>query len=196
MKRNNYLKIVVFFFLVGAFFLLCACDAQNSADFSSVADPPESLPNTTLANDAPTTSSVVESTTPTIFVENTSANKGDTTVELAVNVKNNPGILGMLFSVHYDESVMTLVDCQNGAAVSALTLTKPSNYGSGCNFVWYGNEAGDISDGTVLTLVFDITESASSGNYPIEISYVDGDICDASYNPIAFTVEPGLIIVS
>lgn len=190
MKQNAHMKTVLLFLLGGVLLLLSACGVRNTEN----APPPlsDSTPSSATLAEA----SVEEDAVPTIFAANTAAGKGDTSVELTVNVKNNPGILGMLFSVHYDENAMTLVDCKNGEAVAGLTLTKPSSYDSGCNFLWYGNEVGEISDGTVLTLVFDIAEDARAGTYPLEISYVNGDICDAAYNPITFVAEQGYIKVS
>jgi len=116
-------------------------------------------------------------------------------VTVALSVKNNPGILGMLMSVEYDESVLTLTDTANGEATSKLTYQKPSRLVSGCNFVWYGSATGEVIDGTVLILTFRIADNAAAGTYPVKITYSAADTYDAGYNPITATVADGAVIV-
>ena len=76
----------------------------------------------------------------------------------------------MVFSVNYDEETLKLVDCQNGVALSALAFQEPSRLISGCNFVWYGSETGEVMDGEMLILTFEIAESAKPSTYPVSIS--------------------------
>ena len=138
-------------------------------------------------------------TTPTFTVESKSANKGEKSVTVAVSVKNNPGILGMTLSVEYDESVMSLVDAQSGAALSdVLNFTKANVLTSGCNFVWDGQDISseNIKNGEILLLTFDIADDALSGSYPISVSYTDGDIIDMNLNIASFEIENGNINIS
>lgn len=116
--------------------------------------------------------------------------------EIKVSVANNPGILGMLISLEYDETALKLVDCQTGSALSALTFQKPSKYSSGCNFVWYGSEAGEVTDGEMLTLTFEIADHGKSGTYPITISWNDRDIYDSNCDMLNPDVVQGAIVVS
>lgn len=99
----------------------------------------------------------------TLEVESTYA-APDATVNVNINIKNNPGILGATLSVSWDEGI-TLTDSANGVAFSSLTLTKPSRYISGCNFVWYGNSVEEPVDGTVLTLTFKVSEDAVDADH-------------------------------
>lgn len=132
-------------------------------------------------------------TEPTFVVDNVTASAGET-VEVTVNVAENPGILGMVISVEYDESVLTLTSSANGDALSALTFQKPSKYESGSNYVWYGSETGEVTDGSVLKLTFTVAENAY-GTYPITVMYEDGSIYDAGYNSISLEVVNGSITV-
>lgn len=137
--------------------------------------------------------------TPTFVVGSVNANAGDRNVTVAVSVKNNPGILGMTLSVQYDESVMTLTNASNGAALSnVLNFTSANVLTSGCNFVWDGQEISEdsIKNGEILLLTFEILNDASSGSYPIEISYRTGDIIDGNLDSIAFEIENGKIKIS
>ena len=139
-----------------------------------------------------------EITSPTFVVGDTAAAAGDTEVSIPVSIVKNPGILGMTLVVSYDDSVMTLVNSANGDALSMLTFTKPKRYKSGSIFTWYGEALSDdeIADGGVLTLTFDISESAASGTYPVSISYTDGDIFDADLAPVEIAIKNGNITVA
>lgn len=134
--------------------------------------------------------------TGTCFVgSNLTVTAGSTGVSYSISVKNNPGILGMLLSIEYDESVFVLTASSNGNATGNLTYQKPSKLVSGCNFVWYGTETGEVFDGTVLNLVFTVRGDAPAGSYPIKISYSEADSYDGNYNTIPATVVDGTITV-
>jgi len=129
-----------------------------------------------------------------LYVSGATAFCGDT-VTVTVSVKNNPGILGMLLSLEYDESVLTLVGTANGDATAALTYLEPSRLISGCNFLWYGSSTGTVTDGSVLTLTFRVAEDAAAGTYQIVLDYSSQDTYDTSYSPItAVTVDGNVVI--
>ena len=131
---------------------------------------------------------------PMIIVESVSDSPG-ATVDVAVKVKNNPGILGATLTFTYDKE-LTLVDATAGDAFSVLTMTKPGKYTSPCKFTWDGQElsADDIKDGTILNLKFGIGDSAENGNeYKIKVSYDDGDIVGGGLEPIDVNIENGVV---
>ena len=131
-----------------------------------------------------------------ITVGSVEADAGDT-VQVDVSIKNNPGILGAMLSVDYDEG-LTLIDAQSGEAFSALTMTKPGRYEPHCNFTWDGIDisSSDIKDGKILTLVFSVDSAASAGHiYNISVSGEDGDIVDTDLNEVSPTFEAGKITI-
>lgn len=134
----------------------------------------------------------------TLSVDAAEAAAGDKKVTVRIQVKDNPGILGMRLSVSYDESVLTLTGASNGDAVSkVLTLTKAKTLHSGCNFVWDGIEisAADIKDGTVLELQFQVSDSAVAGKYPITIRYNSDDIVDNDLQSLSPYIQNGYILI-
>ena len=134
--------------------------------------------------------------TDTVFkVDTVTVTDDNKKVDVKVSVTDNPGILGMVFSVSYDEETLKLIDCQNGVALSALTFQEPSRYISGCNFVWYGSETGKVIDGEMLILTFEIAENAKSGTYPITISWDDRDIYDSNCDMVDPDVTQGAIVL-
>ena len=135
--------------------------------------------------------------TDTLFkVDTVTAIDDNNMVEVKVSVTNNPGILGMAFSVNYDEEAFKLIDCRNGVALSALAFQKPSRLISGCNFVWYGSKTGEVVDGEMLILTFQITKNAEPGTYPVSISWNDNAIFDSNSDMVDPDVTQGAIVVN
>lgn len=135
---------------------------------------------------------------PALTVSSVSASAGEKEVAVAVSVQNNPGILGMTLSVNYDENVLTLKRASNGEALQGvLTMTTPGRYKSGCNFVWDAQEITDtdIKDGTVLTLYFDVSDTAASGPHTVGISYQNGAIIDKALGNITLSINNGGVVV-
>ena len=133
---------------------------------------------------------------PVIKVENTTSGAGSS-VDINISVKNNPGILGAVLSISYDDG-LTLKSASLGEAFSSLVMTPPGSLQSPCNFVWDGVELNseDIRDGTILTLNFEIPSNAPIGKvYNISVSSNSGDIVDEAVNPVEATFEAGSITV-
>lgn len=131
---------------------------------------------------------------PTVSAASVKAASGAKEVEVAVSVRNNPGILGMALSCKYDDSVMTLKSVENGEAVSnVLTLSKSKTLESGCTFAWDGIEIkkDDVKDGNILIMHFEISDSAKSGKYPIEFTYEEDSIVDNNLNSVSVEVVNG-----
>lgn len=129
-------------------------------------------------------------------VDTIATSPGIANVEVSISVANNPGILGMLLSVSYDETVMRLVDSKNGVSLSPLVFQKPKKYASGCNFVWYGSETGEVMDGEIVTLRFEIFADAAKGEYPIAISWKDRGIFDSNCDMLNPDVIEGGIVIT
>ena len=105
--------------------------------------------------------------------------------KVVLSMDNNPGIVGLTLQIAYNDSAMKLVKAENGIAVSGdnITFTPPS---SGNNFVWAGTsvKAEEVSDGTLLTLTFEVNENAKLGEYPIVVSCTDAVGNDLKQIPI------------
>lgn len=143
------------------------------------------LPVNTLANGAS------GSTETAVLTVDTISAKASEEVEISVNIENNPGILGATFTLTWD-SMLSLTDYEVGEVFSELTLVKPSQLISGCNFVWYGNEITNITDGKVLTLKFKVSAQAESGDaLDVNVSYVSGDVVDKNYEPVELNIVNG-----
>ena len=100
--------------------------------------------------------------------------------------------------LEYD-SGLTLVSAESGEAFSSLVMTKPGKLTSPCKFIWDGQEIsdGDIQDGEILNLSFQISKDVESGaELAVKLSYVNGDIVNTELNPIDVSVSNTVISVN
>lgn len=131
-----------------------------------------------------------------IIVESSSAKTGGKNVEINILFKNNPKIFGMDFDLYYDDSVMTLIDAISFIDTDGCVFTRPKKYRSPSTFLWdFQDEVWD-KDGMFLKLIFNISETAQSGDYAIEIKYSMGNVFDKDFNPIIIYTENGVLNIS
>lgn len=119
-----------------------------------------------------------------------------TTVSVDVSITNNPGILGTVIKINYDDDLV-LKAASAGEAFSPLTMTKPGQYKNGCKFGFDGQdlEADDIKDGTILTLTFEVPADGGAGQeYGIHVT-LDSPV-DVYLNPVNVTTTPGSIKIT
>ncbi len=118
-------------------------------------------------------------------------------VDIDINIENNPGILGGTLKFTYDSSLL-LTNAVAGDAFSALSLTKPGKFTSPCSFTWDGQQISqaDIKNGTILTLTFEIPKDAQPGTiYNITASCENGGFVDTALKKIVPIIINGKISV-
>ncbi len=151
-----------------------------------------------VTSDLTVTALYIEDSEPTVYVGNASALAGEE-VEVAVYIKNNPGILTMLLTLEYDDTALSLIGVENGSAFrDVLTLTSSDNPKSGCSFLWEAVAISEeqVLDGDILILKFRVEDTAQNGTYSVTVDYRDGDIADMNLTPISVNTEKGSISVS
>ncbi len=115
-------------------------------------------------------------------------------VTVTIEIKNNPGIVGAILTLHYDPA-LTLVGIQAGDAWSTLHLTEPGVYGTPCNLVWDG-VAANTSDGDIVALTFRVpAEAAIDTVFNITATYENGNIINSNYDPVNVNIVAGSIRV-
>lgn len=133
-------------------------------------------------------------TAPTIVVGSKHTGAGST-VEVELEVVNNPGIAGAKITLSYD-SKLTLASAENGADFSELDYINPGVFESPCNFNWDSESAEVTEDGVLLKLTFVVSENAQlNENLGIEISYRYGDIYNKDLESLNFDTVNGSITV-
>ncbi len=96
----------------------------------------------------------------------------DTTVNVPVVIKNNPGIAMMALTVDYDSSVLTLEGVTDGG-ILGISMHSPDYENDPYTLYWSNPTATEnfTSNGTIATLSFKLKSGAELGKYPITISY-------------------------
>lgn len=176
-------------------------ESLQAEDVSSVNSPEEGLDERTenvdygIAEDS--LPDAAEALSPEIVVDNVEASPGEE-VQMAVSVKNNPGILGMTLTMYYDEEKCTLISAESGAALNdVLDFTPSKTLNSGVRFLWDGIEISDeeVKDGDILLLTFKVSENAEHGICPITVKYFDEDIVANDLSGIYPYVKNGQILI-
>lgn len=145
-----------------------------------------------VTSDLVVTAQYTKMTKPTVCIQSTQASAGDN-VEIPVKIYNNPGVNGMQLNVSYDSN-LTLVNAENGTALSSLYFTPPGSYANPSKFLWDGISGNDTGNGVVLNLSFNIPGSAKSGEeYIINVEYPEGSIFDSDLNDVNFDIVSGSI---
>ena len=136
----------------------------------------------------------IQITDPTIIVSNVTAKAGQT-VEVAVLVKNNPGVAGGTLVLHFDDG-LSISSASVGDAFAALDYTNPPKLMSGCKFNWDSLLQESHEDGTLLLLTFTVPADAASGTvYNISVSYRNGDIYNVNLEDVEFDLVAGSVTV-
>lgn len=122
--------------------------------------------------------------------------KAGTMVEVNVTITGNPGLLGAVVNVSWDEK-LTLIKASSGSAFADLAYQEPSKFShTGTNFVWYGLELETVSDGTILTLTYQISEDAQEWDqYGIYLTCKSSDFYDQNQNTVNVSTVNGSALV-
>ena len=105
----------------------------------------------------------------TLTMDSATVKAGDTQVELTISIVNNPGVIGLVAKLEYDDSVLTITKAEKGEAFEELSYQKPSKFANGCNLIFYAAETTEVLDGEAFTLLLDVAEDAQPGTYPIRL---------------------------
>ena len=131
----------------------------------------------------------VDETTSVITVERVKGKAG-VTVNVAVEIKNNPGVAGMQLKLFYDGN-LKLTEVSQGRALGSLDFTVPGDLNANPVVLpWDGLDA-DFSNGTILNLTFQVAEGAPEGFYPIEIECSKSGIYDDNLDDVTFEIING-----
>ncbi len=132
-----------------------------------------------------------------VSVSTVTANPGDTGVEVAVDLTDNPGICGMLVTLTFEEG-LTLTKIEQGSALASLTLAEVNydhvNQNKKVKLSWDGLVA-DFTTGTILKMYFDVAADAAPGTYELNMTYRYGDVYDNDFNDHTLNITNGAIVV-
>lgn len=128
-----------------------------------------------------------------IIVENKHS-ADNTTVEVDILVKNNPGVAGAKLKISYDNR-LTLIETIKGEAFDELDYTEPAIINP-CYLNWDSLDNVANNDGVIATLKFNVQDNIDSGEVlEIICSYEPGHIYDTDLNDIDFDIKNGSVTI-
>ncbi len=130
-----------------------------------------------------------------VTVETVNAKAGDT-VDVKIDISQNPGIIALKINVEYDEDVLTLVGATDGGILGGYLFD--DSYASPYILTWNEGDAdqNNVSTGTVVTLHFEVTDNAAAGNTDINVGIVDSNDClNYDLESVSFEATVGGVIV-
>lgn len=145
------------------------------------------------------TTAVYAAETPTFSLSSAQAEAGEE-VSITLSISNNPGINGFTLSVAYDSTVLEYVDAEDLNLFNQAILAPQTKDKSEFPVSWFKGDGNSDANGDIVTWTFKIKDEAKAGNYPISISYVEGDISRADENgndvDVNFDVISGAVTVA
>ncbi|MBQ9679945.1 MAG: bacterial Ig-like domain-containing protein [Ruminococcus sp.] len=132
------------------------------------------------------------SITPAFVVESINARCGET-IEVGIDIQNNPGITALQLKVEYSDSDLELLSIDN-AGLFTDSITHGSLEVNPLTISWYASDSKDkSSNGTLAILKFKVRENAQSSD--ISISFDPDNVFNSSFNNIDFDTVEGSVTV-
>ena len=116
-------------------------------------------------------------------------------VSVSIELSNNPGIWALKFKVGYNHDALTLKGMQVGNVFSAGEVIKPDSFDKD-KFVFYASAdslENITTNGTLVTLEFQVKDSAAAGAYDITLELSQAINVDG--NDVAMNMSNGKITV-
>ena len=131
----------------------------------------------------------------TVYLDNINA-KPNEEVEINISLKNNTGILAMLFELNYDSNCLSLIDVKDGGLVDGYVF---GNDYSQIPFKMLWNSASDTNfkdDGVLATLKFKVLNTAPNGTTDVSLTYRPKNVYDVDLNKVDINVINGSINIT
>ena len=133
------------------------------------------------------------------FVAQTVKGNPGQTVSVTVSIENNPGIIAAKLNVNYDNEKIKLVGVTNGGIFGAEAFEPGNNLSLvPYSILWEDGLAAvnNTSDGTLVTLTFEIDVSTEAGTVPIEITCDQNSTFDIDLNEAEFATVNGAVEIT
>ena len=95
-------------------------------------------------------------------------------VEVTIRLQNNPGLVAARLAIGYDASVLKLVDAKNGEVITGGSFITSQTLTTNPYVAMWNDStatADYTADGVLLTLTFEVLETAVEGNTEITVTY-------------------------
>lgn len=133
----------------------------------------------------------------TINVPDEPVCNGDT-VQVTVDLEQNPGLVGMLLSLNYDPAVLTLTNVQGAGMMTAGNFTPGNDLSARpYNILWDDGtvHANHTETGTILTLTFTVKDTAAAGSTAITLTYAADSTFNVDLQDVALHISDAALSI-
>jgi len=111
-------------------------------------------------------------------------------IMVPIYIRENKGVMGFVFSVKYDDNIMTPISVNKGKILSdnAIFDNNIRLTNGAFKVLWSGTEAIN-EDGELFNIVFNIKKEATLGITPIQLSCDNKDTFDESYDDLMLDIK-------
>lgn len=130
-----------------------------------------------------------------IIISDVNAEVGET-VDISIDISNNPGIASLGFELSYDPECVEFIDSVNGTIMGESYFECVNNPKNNIIFVQWINFENDITEsGTILVLTFKVLDDVTSDSTKIGISCKNDDIKNLEDQIIPVKIKSGNITI-
>ncbi len=117
------------------------------------------------------------------------------TVQVTVDLADNPGLTSLVFKVNFDQTLLTLTNVTYNTAMGGQTVP-PKNLSSPVILYWVDGLSDYKGNGLFATLTFTVSENAKEGDSTdITVSYLPDDVFNVREENVGLNVSAGKITV-
>lgn len=154
------------------------------------------LVSTVPASDKPLASTQPEVTEELKIITSNEYAKTGELIPITIHLQDNPGITSMTLDVEYDDSALTLKSVENAELITGATFHTSNSLNSNpYRLIWNVGTGNNAANGKIVTIYFQVKETAALGEYPITISANQGDVFNTTLENVSFTCVNGSVKV-
>ncbi len=117
------------------------------------------------------------------------------TVEVPIEISNNPGITSFRFVIEYDSVILKLINISFKEAAQGFNTGTSQVYDSPYSISGYNSGIDISNNGQLAVLTFEINQYAEEGKYDILLSYDEDDVFNMAGDNVPFVLNNGYVEV-
>lgn len=136
--------------------------------------------------------------TPTLRIVDVSAYRSQT-VDVAVELSNNPGIVALFIEIGYDTSILSLQSVQDGGLLGVGTMVAGGDKAENPYRVLWSDAlstSNHTQNGILVTFTFAVDANAPLGDTQITLTSKDSSCFDSALNLVSFRTQNGTLTVN
>lgn len=122
--------------------------------------------------------------------------RAGSTVEIPIEIKNNPGITSFRIVVEYDSVILKLTNIAFKEAAQGFNTGTSQIYDSPYSISGYNSGIDISNNGQLAVLTFEINQYAEEGRYDITLSYDEDDVFNMAGDNVTFALNDGFVEVT